>query len=179
MSSEKEPRARAKLGCRNLAVLSFVGLVWVLISLLALSRAITVGWPAMLSDEGVLALSPFSLALLLLVIIKRDELVTGGATSTQSRHGQKVTEFVYGRNPAGSYGLVAAAPQPATLVVGSVKAGVDCGVVGRDANTRTLGMGRTEPRRPSRSRDNRFLTGAALMGAGSRTPSQGSITVRI
>ena len=81
MSSEKEPQRRAKLGCRNLAVLSFVGLVWVLISLLALSRAITVGWPAMLSDEGVLALSSFSLALLLLVIIKRDELVTGGAVS--------------------------------------------------------------------------------------------------
>jgi hypothetical protein len=55
--------------------LSFVGLVWVLITLLAASRAWAVGWPVLLTDAGVLLLGITSAVLLLVVVVKRDEIL--------------------------------------------------------------------------------------------------------
>jgi len=65
-----------KLGCSTLAALGFVGLVWMLITLAGLSRAVSVGWPACMGDEGVLAMLGLSLGMLVIVVVVFTLLIT-------------------------------------------------------------------------------------------------------
>ena len=81
MTSTTAQNHQGRIGCGGILAISFVAVVWMLITTLAVFRAIRVGWPALLQDEGVLALAPFSLGLLVLVVFKRNEIVKGGTVS--------------------------------------------------------------------------------------------------
>jgi hypothetical protein len=83
-SRESKPE---KLRFKTLAALSFVALVWVLITLAGLSKARAVGWPACLTDQAVLALMPISLAILAGVVVYYCELMGVGARQSSSPTG--------------------------------------------------------------------------------------------
>ena len=81
MSSTHDVSNPEKLGCRTLAALCFVALVWMLITLAGLSRALGVGWPACITDEGVLAMMGMSLGILVVVLIYRNDIIKPNITT--------------------------------------------------------------------------------------------------
>ena len=90
MSARSHEKHQA-IGCGTLAALSFVAVVWMLITVLAGSRARVVGWPALLTDVGVLALAATSGTLLVIVVFGRNEIASGGKTSCPKCGGSAIT----------------------------------------------------------------------------------------
>jgi len=89
--SARSPENHQTIGCGTLAALSFVAIVWMLITSLAASRALVVGWPAFLTDEGVLALAATSATLLIIVVLGRNEITKAGKTSCPKCGGGAIT----------------------------------------------------------------------------------------
>jgi hypothetical protein len=69
-----------RVGCGTIVALAFVALFWMLITLGAVLRSMTVGWPGLLRDEGALTLSVISLILLVIVLVYRDEIIKPSTT---------------------------------------------------------------------------------------------------
>jgi len=69
-----------RVGCGTIVALAFVGLFWMLITLGAFLRSMTVGWPGLLRDEGALTLSAISLTLLIIILVYRDEIIKPSTT---------------------------------------------------------------------------------------------------
>ena len=72
MQDEKKPE---KATAGTIAALVFVAIVWGLATLAGLSRARAVGWPACLTDQGVVAMLGISLGLLAIVVVNRGEII--------------------------------------------------------------------------------------------------------
>ena len=68
------------IGCGSIAALGFVAVVWMLITLAAIGRAGTVGWPRMVRDEGALTLFIISWAMLGIVVVYRNEILKPNRT---------------------------------------------------------------------------------------------------
>ena len=75
MTENRNSPTSEKLGCKNVAALIFVAIVWMLATLLAVARAGKVGWPGLLRDEGFTALAVISLTILAIVLIYRKEII--------------------------------------------------------------------------------------------------------
>jgi hypothetical protein len=69
-----------RVGCGTIVALAFVAFFWMLITLGAVLRSLTVGWPGLLRDEGALTLSAISLTLLVIVLVYRDEIIKPSMT---------------------------------------------------------------------------------------------------
>jgi hypothetical protein len=65
------------IGCGRIVALSFVAVVWMLMTFLAAARGRVVEWPALLSDESVIALATTSATLLVIVVLARNEIAKG------------------------------------------------------------------------------------------------------
>jgi hypothetical protein len=84
MATASEGSKHERLRVKTLAALTFVALVWVLTTLAGLSRARAVGWPACITDEGVLAMMWISLAILAGLVIFCGQLLGFGARQSSS-----------------------------------------------------------------------------------------------
>ena len=81
MQSDPSKEVRRGMGCGTIVALSVVAVIWMAITFLAAARARVVGWPGILSDEGVLALVAISVTLLVIVVLGRNEIAKGSKTT--------------------------------------------------------------------------------------------------
>lgn len=78
MTTPTDAPEHARIGCATIAAPVFVAIFWTLTTVAAVLRSRVVGFPGLYTDEGAWGLWAFSLGMLSLVLVYRDEIVKPG-----------------------------------------------------------------------------------------------------